>query len=88
MQVGLLHVGDLVKVLPGERVTCDGEVYAGKSYVDESMVTGESRPVAKEAGAAVIAGTINQNGPLTIKVRFYYSTVVPPVRLLRGFLLC
>ena len=65
--VGLLHVNDMVKVLPGERVTCDGEVTAGRSYVDESMVTGESRPVVKEAGALVIAGTINQNGPLTIK---------------------
>ena len=65
--VGLLHVNDMVKVLPGERVTCDGEVTAGRSYVDESMVTGESRPVVKEAGASVIAGTVNQNGPLTIK---------------------
>ena len=47
----------------------DGLVLEGRSYVDESMVTGESKPVAKKAGDAVISGTVNSSGPLIVKVR-------------------
>jgi Cu+-exporting ATPase len=54
--------GELVLVRPGERVAVDGEVVAGASAVDESMITGESLPVAKTAGSRVIGGTINRTG--------------------------
>ena len=50
----------MVQVLPGSRLPADGEVTAGHSFVDESMLTGESVPVAKAPGAHVISGTVNQ----------------------------
>src|SRR5208282_4973823 len=55
-------VGDLIRVRPGERVPVDGVLVEGKSSIDESMVTGESMPAAKQAGALLIAGTLNQSG--------------------------
>ena len=54
--------GDQVLVRPGERVPVDGEVLSGTSAVDESMLTGESLPVAKEAGSPVFGGTVNRTG--------------------------
>jgi P-type Cu+ transporter len=54
--------GDVVLVRPGERIPVDGEVVAGSSAVDESMLTGESLPVEKSVGDAVIGGTINRTG--------------------------
>lgn len=54
--------GDLILVRPGERLPVDGQVVSGESAVDESMLTGESRPVAKTAGDRVIGGTINRTG--------------------------
>ncbi len=60
-------VGDLVKVLPGEKVPVDGEVVAGASAVDESMLTGESLPVDKLIGDTVAGATINTSGVLTIR---------------------
>jgi Cu+-exporting ATPase len=54
--------GETVIVRPGERVPVDGEVLAGESAVDESMLTGESSPVAKKPGDPVIGGTINRTG--------------------------
>jgi Cu+-exporting ATPase len=54
--------GDIVVVRPGERVPTDGEIVAGESAVDESMLTGESLPVAKRTGDRVIGGTINRTG--------------------------
>jgi Cu+-exporting ATPase len=61
-----IHVGDRLRVRPGEAVPVDGAVSAGTSSVDESMVTGESMPVEKAVGAKVIGGTINGTGALTI----------------------
>ncbi|MFO9572940.1 copper-translocating P-type ATPase [Legionella pneumophila serogroup 1] len=57
-----IHVGDKLRVRPGEKIPVDGEVLEGRSFVDESMVTGEPIPVTKEAGAKVIGATINQRG--------------------------
>jgi heavy metal translocating P-type ATPase len=59
--------GDLVHVRPGERLPVDGVVTAGQSYVDESMLTGEPVPVLKSEGDAVVGGTMNTNGALTIR---------------------
>ena len=62
-----LAPGDVVEVRPGERVPVDGEVVEGSSYVDESMITGEPVPVAKETGATVVGGTVNQTGALALR---------------------
>ncbi|HID72137.1 MAG TPA: heavy metal translocating P-type ATPase, partial [Thermoplasmata archaeon] len=60
-------VGDIVVVKPGEKIPVDGEVVAGESYVDESMITGEPIPVLKRKGEKVVGGTINKNGVLKFK---------------------
>jgi len=60
-------LGDIVEVRPGERVPVDGEVTEGRSFVDESMITGEPIPVEKAAGSAVVGGTVNQKGALTLR---------------------
>lgn len=57
-----VHVGDHLRVRPGEAVPIDGVIVEGKSAIDESMVTGESMPSVKENGASVIGGTMNQTG--------------------------
>ena len=59
-------VGDRVLVRPGERLPVDGEVMEGRSHVDESLITGESLPVAKRVGDKVTGGSINAEGALTI----------------------
>ncbi|MFL5038151.1 MAG: heavy metal translocating P-type ATPase [Microvirga sp.] len=64
-----VHVGDRLRVRPGETVPVDGDVVEGRSAVDESMVTGESMPVTKEPGAKAIGGTVNQSGALVIAAR-------------------
>jgi Cu+-exporting ATPase len=59
--------GDTVVVRPGERIPVDGEVISGNSAVDESMLTGESMPVEKSAGSAVIGGTVNRTGSFRLR---------------------
>lgn len=60
-------VGDLLKVRPGAKVPVDGEIVDGRTSVDESMVTGESMPVAKSVGDPVVGSTINLNGAITVR---------------------
>jgi P-type Cu2+ transporter len=66
--VGLLKANDVVLVRPGAGIPADGQVVDGESSVNESMVTGESKPVDKVAGSKVIAGTINGDGSLRVRV--------------------
>lgn len=68
MPISHLKIGDFILVKPGEKVPVDGMVTEGESYLDESMLTGESKPVKKEKGSKVIGGSVNSNGSLTIKV--------------------
>lgn len=64
----LIQKNDVIKILPGVKVASDGYVICGKSHVDESMMTGEAKLVAKRKGDAVIGGTLNANGVLHVKV--------------------
>lgn len=64
-----LTVGDKVIVKPGEKMPADGEVIDGETSVNESMLTGESKPVSKKAGAKVIGGSINGEGSITIEIK-------------------
>jgi Cu2+-exporting ATPase len=66
--ISALRSGDLVLVRPGASVPADGRVVRGNSDVDESMITGESRPVRKQESDKVIAGTVNQTGSLRVEV--------------------
>lgn len=60
-------VGDLVIVRPGDRVAVDGEIVEGRSHIDESLITGESLPVAKAMGERVTGGSLNAEGTLTLR---------------------
>ena len=62
-----VEVGDTVVVRPGEKIPVDGEVVEGSSSVDESMATGESKPVTKEVGDEVIGSTVNQTGLIKVE---------------------
>lgn len=63
-----VHIGDTILVKPGEKIAVDGMVTIGSSYVDESMLSGESVPVLKNENEKVFAGTINQKGSFQLKV--------------------
>ena len=77
--------GDIILVRPGERIPVDGEVISGASSVDESMLTGESLPVEKQARDRVIGGSLNQRGSLQYRATMLGSegTLAQIVRLLR-----
>jgi Cu2+-exporting ATPase len=60
--ISAVTIGNHLLVRPGEKIPVDGQVVSGHSYVDESMISGESMPVEKQAGAEVFAGTVNQKG--------------------------
>ncbi|MBU7572544.1 MAG: copper-translocating P-type ATPase [Hydrogenophaga sp.] len=62
-----VHVGDLLRVRPGEKVPTDGTVIEGRSAVDESMLTGEPLPVSKQAGDKLIGATLNTSGALVMR---------------------
>ena len=68
VKLNQLQTGDIVLVRPGGRVPADGEIAEGSADVDESMITGESRAIAKEAGDTVVAGTVVAGGSLRIRV--------------------
>ncbi|MFW6386774.1 MAG: copper-translocating P-type ATPase [Bacillota bacterium] len=80
-----LENGDIVLVRPGEKIPADGEIVKGSSYINESMLTGESEPVEKKKGAEVIGGSINGDSSLEIRVtgagdESYLSRVIDLVR--------
>ncbi|NQS91168.1 MAG: heavy metal translocating P-type ATPase, partial [Chloroflexi bacterium] len=66
--VSALHDGDLILVRPGANIPADGLIIEGESHVNEAMLTGESKPVGKKMNDQVIAGTINEDGSLRVKV--------------------
>jgi P-type Cu2+ transporter len=63
-----LKAGDIILIKPGEKIAADGEIVEGRSFLNESMLTGESKPVEKDINAKVIAGSINGEGSLKVKV--------------------
>jgi Cu+-exporting ATPase len=64
-----VEVDDIVLIRPGDRVPVDGDILEGKSSIDESMITGESLPVAKSVGDTVVGGTVNKTGALRVKAK-------------------
>jgi Cu2+-exporting ATPase len=68
VETGSLKKNDVILIKPGEKIAADGLVTEGESAVNESMLTGESRPVEKHSGDKVIAGSINGNGALRVQV--------------------
>ncbi|KAF7824248.1 copper-transporting ATPase HMA4-like [Senna tora] len=63
----LIQRNDIIKIVPGAKIPVDGIVIKGQSYVNESMITGEARPIDKSQGDKVIGGTMNENGCLLVK---------------------
>ncbi|WP_296898504.1 HAD-IC family P-type ATPase [Thiohalocapsa sp.] len=85
VSVSELRKGDRVRVRPGEKVPIDGTIVEGKTSLDESMLTGESRPVEKGEGDEAVGGSINGEGSITVEVQktgedTYLSQVVETVR--------
>lgn len=76
VELSRVHVGDRLRVRPGEKVPVDGEVIEGHSHVDESMLTGEPVPVEKAIGSSVIGATLNGTGSLVIRAEKVGSATV------------
>ena len=68
VSVRQLSIGDRLRIKPGDKVPADGRVLEGESYIDESMLTGEAKPVHKLVGSCIASGTLNGEGPLTMQV--------------------
>lgn len=76
---------DIILVKPGEKVPADGEIIEGESHLNESMLTGESKPITKKKGDQVIGGSVNDNGTLKVKIKHtgddsYLSKVIGMVK--------
>lgn len=69
VELNLITVGDKILIKPGEKIPSDGDVVDGRSSVNESMLTGESKPVTKKIGDEIIAGAINGEGSLTVQIK-------------------
>jgi Cu2+-exporting ATPase len=85
VEIATIISGDRILIRPGEKVPADGIVIEGLSSVDESMLTGESKPVSKAAGAKIIGGAVNGEGSLTVEVKktgkeSYLNQVIELVR--------
>lgn len=85
IHVDAVEPGDQLMIRPGERFPTDGEVVAGDSSADESLLTGESMPVAKSPGSPVVSGSVNLNGELRVKAtrRGAESTLQSLIRTMR-----
>jgi Cu2+-exporting ATPase len=84
-----LKAGDVILVKPGEKIAADGEIIEGKSFLNESMLTGESKPTEKDLNNKVIAGSINGEGSLKVRVTHgskdsYLSQVIKLVQDAQG----
>ena len=80
LHVSALRVGDRVLVRPGERVPTDGVVAEGRSFVDESLLSGESRPVARQTGDGLVGGSTNVANPLVMRVeRIGADTIISSI---------
>ncbi len=85
VSIGDLRKGDTVLIKPGEKIPADGTVSGGHSYVDESMLTGESKPVEKNEGDRMVGGSVNGDGSLDMKIEqtgeeSYLSKVITMVQ--------
>lgn len=85
IKLNAIRVGDILLIKPGEKIPADGILIEGESYVNESMLTGESKPVKKTPTSAVIGGSINGNGSLKVQVKHtgkeaYLSKVIQLVQ--------
>ena len=82
----LIQKGDVLKILPGARIPADGVVTSGSTFIDESMLTGESKPVAKECGDRLFGGTLNSTGMIHMKAEKIGSetTLSQIVKLVEG----
>src|ERR1700682_30331 len=68
VKTATLKENDIILIKPGEKVAADGTISEGESYLNESLLTGESKPVEKGKGDKVIAGSINGNGAIKVSV--------------------
>ncbi len=89
VEIKQLSVGDHITVKPGEKIPADGDVVEGSSYVDESMLTGESEPISKSSGDEVIGGSVNGDGSLEVEIKSagedsYLSEVINLVEEAQG----